>query len=240
MAINISKDPIKKIKDVAYVLTPSAFRKKYKNYAGEGEMLDFLLVPSRFEPDSFEASLMEGNIITSGTAIIPKVEKLNVVYIAAYLNSLPGILLLTKNHNEENVPISASTIGDISIRMVDNDVQTAFGMLFLIVNHLEAEYKEQDIERYLKYRIQLFSELRDAVAMQLMLPRLFETFDIDVLGRWLELLGFNGEVKSQRNHGDMARNITNLLLDPTNPTMNELKKLRVVLDVIIKKLRSKK
>ncbi len=240
MTINISKNPIKKIKDVAFVLTPSAFMKKYKNYADAGEGLELLLVPSRYDPQKFEAALMEGNILPNGTAVIPKVEQLDIVYLGAYLNSYPGRLLLSNNHINENVQISANTIGNLPIRMVNSNIQTAFGMLHLLVYYLQEEVKDQDNDRYLKYKIQLFSELRDAVAMQLMIPRLYSTFNIDVLGRWMDLLCFNNELKSNNNHVEMAKIITELLLDPTNPTMNELKKLRVVLDIITKKLKDKK
>lgn len=237
---NLSRMQLAKLGDVADILTPLGFKRKFPIELLGEKLIEYVYVPNKYSHESFEICIAEGSAVEKGYAIIPKNDKVSLVYILAYLNSATGLLYITNNELYKNSQLTYSALNAIPIRIIKSEYQNAFAFLQLMIFYLKTRNESNDTDRYDNYRIELFAEIRDAISMQIMVPKLFDTFDVEVLGNWTSTLSACAERYPNLKRIEMAERISELLLDSNSPVINNVRKFRFVLDSLSKQFNKKR
>lgn len=208
---------LRPIGEIAKVLTTSQFEKDY-------EVKDFVGIPRKFGTKDGYAIVNNRHYAAQGYAIAPQ-EKYIATYIAFVFNS--GVVRSSiERHVGVGKPLNVSLLKSILIPIVEIPRQMVCSTLetMLLVCYLN----DAD-DKYKRAKLQILTELRDYICIELYAPEKLNSRDVRILDNWQQL------VENTPQEGDanqLLNDIYENLLVPGNAVMDNVKKARMIVKEI--------
>jgi len=228
MQIDIEKYPQKLLVDVSHIYTSAGFLRVQYQEGTPDKMRTFLLCPDTYHPETMAVEAVEANGFPRGFAVMPTAE-INIIYLASILNTAVSWIVMTGGKLNKRASITAKRLAKVLIRVLPSNEQKAVAYLHYLQMNIRKQKRESSFNPYLNYWESVYSELQNAVALELALPKVFKEYEIEVLASWCALIG-----KCSAEHPDMdlialQEVLGKELLAPQNNVTGNLNKLRVVM-----------
>lgn len=235
MLLDIEKYPQKLLADVSEIYTSAGFLRYQREGGTLDQMRTLLLCPDTYVPEKMEVDLVEANGIMKGYAILPRIG-VNIVYLASILNSAVSWAVMTSGKLEKRTPITLKRLSTVLIRVLPSHEQQAVAYLHFLIMDIRKQKREGSTNPYLNYWESVYTELQNAIGLELALPQVFKEYEIEMLTSWAALIG-----KCSIEHPDFELTswqdvIGNELLSPQNIVTGNLNKLRVVMREVVNKV----
>lgn len=230
MLIDIEKYPQKLLADVSHIYTSAGFLRIQYQEGTPDKMRTFLLCPDTYHPEKMAVEAVEANGFSRGFAVMPIAGAgVNIIYLASILNTAVSWAVMTGGKLNKRASITAKRLATVLIRVLPSNEQKAVAYLQYLQMNIRKQKREGSIKPYLNYWESVYSELQNAVALEMALPKVFKEYEIEVLASWCALIG-----KCSAEHHDMdlialQEVLGKELLAPQNNVTGNLNKLRVVM-----------
>lgn len=227
-----------KLNELVKIYTPSSFAKEYPCLPNEDQVVKFIYVPKKFDPNTFKVEYLHATNLKDGYALIEE-RQIEAFFLVAFLSSYIGKIFLSENNTGKKCTVKLSSLKCIPIPCLPDDAKEKFVALYNIVELLDSQYEALKNDRYLEFKKELFSELLDAIALEISVPKLFAKFDIEILDNWINLFEECSKEYPSADTYSIISYLTEALVSPTSLVYNNLKKMRVMIDIIVKQLKDK-
>ncbi|MBP3253709.1 MAG: hypothetical protein J6M30_04305 [Bacteroidales bacterium] len=234
MVIEIDKYPLLTLTDVSKIFTSTSFLRLFREREGHDAMQTFILCPNTFDPEKMSVDLVEANGFAKGFAIFPK-NGLNVIYLACILNSAVSWAVMTGGNMEKRSSILLKNLKNVLVRMLPIREQAGVAYLQYLLMEMKRQKNEGNTNPYIDYWASKYHEAMNAIALELVMPQVFDEYEIDVLGLWLQLIGTCSADTPVTDWEHLHEIIGKELLAPQNEVTGNLNKLRVVMREVIER-----
>lgn len=238
MQIDIEKYSQVLLSDVGKIYSPIGFLREQREKGDLNAIRTFLFCPDTYIPGQMEVSLVEANGIMKGYAVIPN-SSLNIVYLASILNTAVSWAVMTDGKLEKRTSITMKRLGNVLVRILPPREQQAVAYLHYLFIDIGKQKKEGNKDPYLNYWASVYEQLRDAIALELVLPKVFQEYEIKMLESWCSLIGQclikYPEFEWIRWQDYLGKE----LLAPQNIVTGNMNKLRVVMNNVVEQVKEK-
>lgn len=219
------------IKDACTVLSPKAFAKIGEQY---GDNLN-ILVAEAYRPGTELYKISRPHSFDAGLILFPK-EGFDIKYLFTVLSCDVAVSMLLLGENSKVKKITVKALSNMKIAKLDTKQQTAIGFLGDMNQDLMKFIFTGDLRPYLDFQQKQISELIDSIYLETLLPSILKEYKIDILNNWVQMYEEVAEIKKSSTAEQSYRAIFESFLNPSNPVINNMKKLRVVLDIILRQM----
>lgn len=238
MQIDIKKYSQMQLANISKIYSPLSFLREQRASDNPDRMRTVILCPETYMPGKMEVNLIEANGLTRGYAVIPE-SGLNIVYLTSILNTAVSWAFMTEGNLEKRSSITIKKLGNVLIRILPAREQQAVAYLHYLIMDINNQKKAGDNNPYLNYWFSVYEQLRNAIALELVMPKVFEDYEIELLESWCSLIG-----KCSTEYPDFIfKNwqvyLGNELLLPQNVVTGNMNKLRVVMNSVVEQVKSK-
>ena len=238
MQIDIEKYAQVLLSDIGKIYTPTGFL-RFQSEGGDLEkMQTFLLCPDTYVPGQMEVDLVEANGFHNGFAVMPQVG-INFIYMASILNTAISWAVMTDGKLEKRSPITMKRLGNVPIRLLPAREQQAVAYLHYLILDIGKQKKEENNNPYLGYWASVYDQLREAIALELVLPKVFKEYEIEMLDSWCTLIGKCAAEYSEFELTQWQDYLGKELLAPQNMVTGNMNKLRVVMKTVLEQAKEK-
>lgn len=230
--IDIDQYPLVKLPDVSKILSSLGFVREYRKDVDHNQMVVFIYAPESYDPEKMEFVIEEGDGFVKGFSILPNTLKVNIVYLTSILNTYVSWAFITDGKVENKTSITIKKLSNISIRVLPDHLQKAVAYLHYLIMDMKKQKVEGSDNPYLDYWTSVYKETLNAIALELVMPQMYNEYEIEMLESWCGLIG-----KCSKNIPGMTLNqledvLGKELLTPQNAVVGNMKKLRVVMRTI--------
>lgn len=180
-----------------------------------------VLLPKKL---GFEEGYVLVNTMVSSMAPVYVVKPNNLV-IAEYLSLLMNSMLFRvylNNDGSKSSMLTIERIKTLKLPYCQLEVQKTLGELEHLIAHLKV--KEMALTREERLQLNLFSNLRDYLCLELYQPDFKDQTGIEFIALYLKVMQSTSGDEDQR-----AQQLVDILLKPGNTLMDNMKKARIVL-----------
>lgn len=228
---NIERYKQVRLADVSKIFTSTSYLKVFR-VSGYNELRTFIYCPDQYVPGKMEVDIVKADGFVNGFAIIPD-NGVNIVYLTSLLNTYVSWAIMTDNKLEKRTSITLKRLGAIPIRVIPVLGQNAIAYLHNLLLYISAQKKQQNADNYLDYWASVYSELQNAITLELMLPNVFKEYEIELYTSWCKLIEKFYAQNTESDLEHLQKFLSEELLTPQNIVTGNMKKLRVVMKSVI-------
>jgi len=234
MVVDIDKYPLRTLADVSKIFTSTGFLHVFREGIYSDAMHTFILCPDIYVPEKMTANLVEANGFEKGFAVFPD-SGVNIVYLTCILNSAVSWAVMTNGKLEERARILLKNLKNVLVRELPAREQQSVAYLQYLLMEMKRQKNEGSNNLYIDYWTAKYHEAMNAIALELVMPQVYEEYEIDVLGSWLRLIGKYSAENPGTDWMQLHEIIGKELLAPQNEVTGNLNKLRVVIREVIER-----
>lgn len=231
MLIDIEKYSQVRLADVCKIFTSTSFLRVQNSETNSKKPQTFILCPNIYTPDKMKVGLIEANGFTKGFAVIPE-SCVNIVYLTSILNSAVSWATMTDGKLYERTSITLKRLSNVLVRLLPEKEQRAVAYLYYLLMDISEQKKEGSTNPYLDFWTSIYKEVQNAIALELMMPRAFKEYEIEMLTSWLALIGKCSYENQCIDMRHLQEILGKELLAPQNIVTGNMNKLRVVMKTI--------
>ncbi len=232
--LDINQYPIHKLADVSKLFTSAGFSRMRRSSADHEQTVTFILCPSTYVLGQMDVCVVEANGFMKGYAVLPE-KGLNIIYLACILNSAVSWAIMTDGQLEKRTPITLKRLGSVLLRLLPAREQSAIAYLQYLLMEIRRQKDAGSDNPYLNFWETKYAEIRNAIALELIIPQVFNDYEIALLEPWLRQIGKCSAEHSEIGWDEMHEWVGKELLAPQNEVIGNINKLRVVMNEIIEK-----
>lgn len=230
--IDIEQYPLVKLPEVSKILSSVGFIRAYRKSADHSHMVTFIYAPESYDPEKMEFVMEEADGFVKGFAILPDSQQVNIVYLTSILNAYVSWAFITDGKVENKTSVTIKKLSNIAIRLLPSHLQKAVAYLHFLIMDLRKQKNEGSNNPYLDYWMSVYKETLNAIALELVMPQMYNVYEIDMLGSWCALIGKCSKENPGITLDKLEEALGKELLTPQNSVVGNMKKLRVVIRTI--------
>lgn len=239
MQIDIEQYAQVLLSDVGKVYSPTGFLRLQSDGGDIEKIQTLLLCPDIYIPGQMAVDIVEANGFQKGFAVIPQIG-MNIVYLASILNTAVSWAVMTDGKLERRTTITMKRLGNVLIRVLPAREQQAVAYLHSLLLDIGKQKKEGNDNSNLDYWSSVYDQLREAIALELVLPKIFKEYEIEMLGSWCSLIEKCATEYPEFEWTQWQDYLGNELLAPQNVVTGNMNKLRVVMKNVVEQVKEKK
>lgn len=232
MLIDLEKYSLKQLGNVADVMSSSTFKRRLEKGDFFYPKMTFIQVPKSYVPKKMEVEVMENPPQKDGYVVISKTDIEDNVYLTCILNSHVAWQYLTNGNLDKKSSIYKKKLETIPVRLLSKELQAAVVYLYYLIGSIMILKDKGDKDAKLEFKEELYRELLDGLVLELTMPKLFKDLKIDLFDSWSIMIGKCLNDHPGTSFDSMQEIIGNEMMNPHNFVTNNMKKLRVVAQLI--------
>ena len=217
------------LEDVAHIYTAHGFSK----ISDKKEVSHYIYCSKFYEPTMKLAMVSQETSFAEGFVITPK-DGCNIMFLVAILDSTPGRIYLSAGNLKRRKAITMKALSSLPIRLISDTLQSGIAYLYYLVLCVKEMILSGSDDRNLQFRKEFYQEVLDDIALEILIPEIFEENHIGILSEWLEVIGTCCKGNKDISMEQLQEEIGNYVLQPGNKLTNSVKLFRFINDEIEK------